>query len=372
MGDEGGDGPQWVDRTKRPKPAPLESDAQEVSRASGLTFSTGTFGKQRRFPKEVPKGEVPKMTGPGSQSPSRELYYSRNALYKTSLEEPPSTSLGIGPRPGMEKSGPSSVGPGSYNIVHSAAGPRSPLDGPEFCATTIKVKLPSSLVAHAMPSPGPHARYEVRGDLNRHLPTYAKHKPLLGHGRRRAENEEDKDPGPGAYQTHTYNATAINASCPNLLGGGQGCMEATGGSKRCLKSTFGMSQRFPKDKVPNSSPQGDRYYAHSKILDKEDYLNGVRSCSFGASGKTDMAKLHSNSDVSPVTYRPEQGYSAVYATSPLDGGTNRCASPVAVFSKGAGSAKHSTKSRRSPHMLKGAGGSLSTGALSAGAASLDA
>lgn len=366
MGDEGGDGPQWVDRTKRPKPAPLETEAQEVSRASGLTFSTGTFGKSRRFPKEGQK-----MTGPGSQSPSRELYYSRNALFKTSLEEPPATSLGIGPRPGMEKSGPSSVGPGSYNIVHSAAGPRSPLDGPEFCATTIKVKLPSSLVGHAMPSPGPHARYEVRGDLNRHLPTYSKHKPLLGHGGARLlTDKEDKDPGPGAYQTQTYNSTSINASCPNLLGGGQGCMEASGGTKRCLKSTFGMSQRFPKDKVPNSSPQGDRYYAHSKILDKEDYLNGVRSCSFGASGKTDMAKLHSNSDVSPVTYRTEQ-LSTIKAYSPLDGGTNRCPSPVAVFSKGASSAKHSTKSR-TPHMLKGAGGSLSTGALNAAAASLDA
>jgi len=347
MSDEG-DGASWVDAKRRPRPEPLSGKSVEVSRQSGLSLGTGTFGKSSRFADK-------KVIGHGASSPYGSLFYSRNQLYKIPLEEDKSCTLGIGDRPGMENKGSGNIGPGSYNLVHSAKGPRSPLDGPEFCSTTMKVKLPSSLTGIAMPSPGPHARYEVRGDLDRHLPQYAKHKPLLGHNKRFPEHEHDNDPGPGHYHDHTYKSVALSASCPNLSGGGERCMEAVGGTKKCLKSTFGVAPRFSKDKVPNSSPQGDRYYAHSKILDGEAYLSGARSCSFGACGKMDMANpfkgpLH---DVSPVTYHPERGYSSHYATSPLDGMASRCVSPVHQFSKNLGSTKNSTRSKGSPQMMRG-------------------
>merc|ERR1719262_1668675 len=127
-------------------------------------------------------------------------------------------------------------------------------------------------------------------------------------------------------------------------------MEATGGTKRCLKSTFGTANRFAKDKVPNSSPQGDRYYAHSKIWLGEDYLQGARSCSFGACGKTDMANplKGPKHDTSPVTYYPQGGYSAAMKTSALDGLTSRCTSPVNQFAKNLGSTKNASRNRSSP------------------------
>lgn len=143
---------------------------------------------------------------------------------------------------------------------------------------------------------------------------------------------------------------SITASCPNLRGAGDRCMEATGGTKRCLKSTFGCANRFAKDKVPNSSPQGDRYYAHSKIWGAEEYLSGVRSCSFGASGKVDMSNPLKGPryTTSPHTYYPQGGYSAAGRTSPLDGLTSRSTSPVHQFAKNLGSTKNVTRQRSSP------------------------
>lgn len=356
------DGASWVDNKRRPKPPPLSGASAEVSRQSGLTMSTGTFGKSNRFADK-------KVTGHGHSSPYGHLFYHRNQLYKIPIEEQVSCTLGIGPRPGMENKGSGNIGPGAYNIVHSAAGPRSPLDGPEFCSTTIKVKLPSSLTGLPMPSPGPHARYEVRGDLDRHLPQYAKHKPLLSHNKRDMELTECKEPGPGSYEDHSYKTVALSASCPNLTGAGERCREATGGTKKCLKSTFGMASRFSKDKVPNSSPQGDRYYAHSKILDGEAYLSGARSCSFGACGKTDMSNplKGARNDVSPHTYNPERGFSAHYATSPLDGLAMRCVSPVHQFSKNLGSTKNASKP--SPQKMRASpANATSPGAGSSGGA----
>jgi hypothetical protein len=354
MSDEG-DGASWVETKQRPRPPPMTGASVEVSRASGLSTGTGTFGKSSRF-------SANKVTGHGHSSPYGHLFYSRNALFKGPLEEGLSCSLGIGPRPGMENKGSGNIGPGSYNIVHSAAGPRSPLDGPEFCSTTIKVKLPSSLTGLPMPSPGPHARYEVRkADLTAHLPQYAKHKPLLGHNDPAPKYSGNNDPGPGHYQEHTYKTTALAASCPNLTGGGDRCMEATGGTKKCLKSTFGMAPRFSKDKVPNSSPQGERYYAHSKIRGGEDYLSGARSCSFGACGKMDMSNplKGPRNDVSPVTYHPERGYSCHYKTSPLDGLTQRCISPVHQFAKNLGSSKEKKQRPPTNATSPGAGSSAS-------------
>jgi len=348
MSDDEGEGPQWVDNKRRPRPAPLSGNSAEVSRQSGLLCSTGTFGKSQRFAEK-------KVNMGGTE-------ISRNQLYKTALEQEKFCTMGIGERPvgaKMHVGGPPpSVGPGSYSIVHSAKGPRSPLDGAEFCHTTIKTKLPSSLIALPMPSPGPHARYEVRNqDLTKHLPEYAKHKPYLSHNGRHEHTEGVGDPGPGHYAAETYKSVSLSASCPNLRGAGAGCMQATGGTKKCLKSTFGIASRFSKDKVPNSSPQGDRYYAHSKIWGPEEYLSGVRTCGFGVCGKTDMSNplkgpVH---DVSPVTYYPQGGFSAAGKTSALDGLATRSTSPVHQFAKNLGSTRHAARQRSSPPGSSGEG-----------------
>merc|ERR1712070_674685 len=202
-----------------------------------------------------------------------------------------------------------------------------------------------------------------RKDLDSRFPQYSKDKPLLGHNGRPHEIEDRNDPGPGTYHSDTYKSVSITASCPNLRGAGEHCMEATGGTKRCLKSTFGCANRFEKQKVPNSSPQGDRYYAHSKIWGPEEYLGGVRSCSFGVCGKTDMANplKGPRHDVSPHTYYPNSGYSAAMRTSPLDGLTNRCLSPVNQFAKNRGST-------RSAHRPQGGSlrGSPSEGMMKSG------
>lgn len=295
----------------------------------------------------------------------------RNQQNKTPLEERicalKSPSQGFGDRPHPALAGPPpSVGPGSYNIVFSAKGQRSALDGPEFASTTLKIKLPSSLVPYNLPSPGPHARYEVRKDLDSRFPQYSKDKPLLSHGGRPHDPYGANDPGPGHYHSDTYKSVSISASCPNLRGGGEHCMEATGGTKRCLKGTFGTANRFEKAKVPNSSPQGDRYYAHSKIWGQEEYLSGVRSCSFGVCGKTDMANplRGPRHDVGPGHYEIDalkRGYSCAMRTSPLDGITTRSISPVNQFAKNLGSTK--SAHRKSP---MGFAGSPSSTQKSAG------
>lgn len=344
-----------MERKRRPRPAPLNSQAVEVSRESGLAKGHGTFGKSARF-------DDRRVTGHGNSSPYGHTFYSRNQLYKVpALESEKSCTMGFGERPKMHFSGsPPAVGPGLYKIVHSSAGRRSPLDGDDYCNFTIKSKLPSALVGVPMSSPGPHAKYEVRTDLVIKSPEYKRE--LLSHNERRPEVPPNDEPGPGHYFDDSYKSVAISASCPNLSGAGERCMEATGGTKRCLKSTFGMADRFRAAKQ-TCSPKEDRYYAHSKIWDLEDYINGARSCSFGASGKTDFSnpfKGHRD-QVSPVTYRPV--YSTAYPTSPIDGLTRRTPSPVYTFAKAASTAKHA---RRRKMFGASPGGSPSSASMTAG------
>jgi hypothetical protein len=209
----------------------------------------------------------------------------------------------------------------------------------------MKVKLPSALTGIPMASPGPHAKYEIRADYTHGLKGLNTKRELLSHGVERSKEMEDCcDPGPGHYFDDMTKSVAMAASCPNLTGAGERCMEATGGTKKFLKSTFGMAERFPSTKG-TCSPKEDRYYAHSKIWSDEDYLNGARSCSFGAVGKTDFSnpmKGHCH-QVSPVTYRPI--YSTAYPTSPIDGLTKRSPSPVAFFAKAQASSKHARRKK---------------------------
>eukprot|EP00439_Symbiodinium_sp_Y106_P078020 s210_g16.t2 len=108
-----------------------------------------------------------KVIGRGRDSPNGREFYSHSPLQKLKWEVGPQCTQGIGGRKGIhDTSVPSKVGPGSYNIVASAAKSNSPLDGPEYCKTSLGRKLPSTLLPVDMCSPGPHHTYEVRKPLD--------------------------------------------------------------------------------------------------------------------------------------------------------------------------------------------------------------
>lgn len=361
------DGPAWVDKKKRPRPEPLVSTSVQVSRHSGLhqNRSHTTFGKADRLggddESEWKRASAIKKLGHGASSPKDHHFYKSSPLYKIPfLEEDKTCTQGIGPRPGAELPGPPPhVGPGSYNIIASAAKQSSPLDGAEFCKTSMKIKLPSDLTSKGTPSPGPHAKYDVRKGLVDHLPRYGIE--LLKRGHRSADVEDRDQPGPGQY-FDDFKSVAMSSSCPNLPGNHEKCMEATGGSKRSVKTTFGVAERFPA-MAQTSSPIGRYYYAHSSQLNEEDYLKGARSCSFGVSGKTDFSNplRGHRSDLGPGAYKPQSGYSAAMKTSPIDGFAFRTNSPINTFSRNMGSSK-SGGGNRPRGLFRGDGASPGAGA----------
>lgn len=299
---------------KRQTPQPILSQSFEVSRQSGLASTVGTFGGAQRFD----TGE--KVRGRGRDSPNGREFYGRNQLWKSSLEVGPMCSQGVGDRERLDKSStPVAVGPGSYEIVASAAKARSPLDGPDFCNMTMHKKLPSKLVPFNLCSPGPHHNYQIRKPLDHHIKEYAKQS--LSHGARHPY-PEDTD-GPGISYAHaSLKGLSQSVSSPSLKTKGKDDTTA-----RPAKCTFGNAGRFSSKKL-TSSPSGDMYYVHSKILTSEDYLQSVRTCSFGAGNKTDFSNpFHGHrSDVSAVTYSPVTSTSR--KTSALDGLVTRLESPT--------------------------------------------
>jgi hypothetical protein len=207
----------------------------------------------------------------------------------------------------------------------------------EYCSSTMKAKLPSSLNINAGVTGAAFGKYEVRKPLDHNLSCYkwasGKDRPA------RPEYSEDRDqPGPGHYPVTEHKSVGGSTSCPNLKGRRLD-EEAAGGTKRCVKSTFGCSERFPGSKM-SCSPQGDMYYAHSRIMTSEDYLAGTRSCSLGGGDKVDLTNPYKapRLQVSAATYTPNTGYGAAMKSSPgLDGFATRCLSPVYAFSPKSGS-----------------------------------
>lgn len=289
----------------------------KVSRESGQIAGSGTFGKAPRFSYKV--------TGHGSQSPSDELYYSRNRLFKTSDEVGREPSLGVGDRPAYI-SGHRNVGPGSYDPVLSRAKSNSPLDGPEFCTRTIKGRLKGALDQAPVISPGP--RYNITYKPGQDLPKYSLGQafPLV---------EDHSGPGPGHnFADHLSIGASVGClSMPDLKkSGGSISLEATGGTKRCVRSTFGMAPRFSTKTMPgDQSPSKDLYYAHSKIWDAEVYMQDSRTCSMGGGQRTDFS--HSQHNASPASYETNRNTSSYKKTSPIDGFADRGISPVRYFSK---------------------------------------
>jgi hypothetical protein len=321
-------------------PQAIEIKSYKVSRESGLDCTKTTFGVGNRF-----RGNE-KVVGRGAHSPNGREFYGRNPLYKLKMEVGRESTQGIGERAELyNKAVPRKVGPGSYNIVASAAKERSPLDGPEYCYTTLHKKLPSKLVPADMCSPGPHHSYEVRKPLDNHLPAYGRQN--LSYGSRHPPVEDTDGPGLG-YNSSYDRSVAKAASVPNLNGAPSASQ--AGGTKRCVKSTFGMADRF-KASRQTSSPVGEMYYAHSKLLDQEDYMSAAKTCGFGFGGKTDFANPYHGHRlaVSPVTYRPVT--STAKKTSSFDGLVTRNESPTVAHCRALGI---STRSRSSPMGFRGA------------------
>mmetsp|Transcript_41215 Transcript_41215/g.116618 ORF Transcript_41215/g.116618 Transcript_41215/m.116618 type:complete len:339 (+) Transcript_41215:50-1066(+) len=305
---------------RRQKGPAAEKIMHNVSRNSGLHGDVGTFGGAGRFNQ--------KTAGHGVCSPDGRDFYKNSQLFKSSLEKGAEYSFGIGARPEMlSRKVPRNVGPGSYDIVASAAKRRSPLDGPEFCTTRIHGKLPSKLVPADMCSPGPHHKYEVRKPLDHDRPSFGS--PTLGRNARHEFPEDRDTPGPGSYPMQHHQSTARAASCPGF---------------RTVRSTFGMADRFRGGGAPNSSPDGAYYYSHYKPKEADDYLAGSRSCTFGKSGKIDLANPYGGPrfQVSPVSYSPCT--SIAYKTSALDGLTSRLESPIKASTKGTASKKQAKSS----------------------------
>eukprot|EP00440_Ansanella_granifera_P014475 gb/GFBE01015732.1/.p1 GENE.gb/GFBE01015732.1/~~gb/GFBE01015732.1/.p1 ORF type:complete len:378 (+),score=41.55 gb/GFBE01015732.1/:1-1134(+) len=326
--------PQGDESPKKRRPVPQGIEVREyvVSRESGLNSSLTTFGVGNRFQSNE------KVVGRGRDSPNGREFYLRNPLWKTSMEVGKQCTQGIGARQELfDKSSSRKVGPGSYNIVASAAYPKSPLDGPEFCTTSIHKKLPSKLVPVDMCSPGPHHTYEVRRPLDHHLPGYGRQN--LSYGSRHPPPEDTDGPGIG-YAHHETKSLAKSTSSPGLSSGAG----EPGGTKRCVKSTFGTADRFRTAKQ-SCSPVGDMYYAHSKILDAEDYMSASKTCGMGGGSKTDFSNPYKGHRlaVSPVTYRPVA--STAKKTSAFDGLIKRSESPTIAYCRSMGC---STRSRSSP------------------------
>lgn len=240
------------------------------------------------------------------------------------------------PEPYTAHATPKNVGPGSYEIIGSANHLKSPLDGQEFCHTTMKLKGQFGWKTVGC-SPGPV--YLLKPTVG-NLPTYKL--PRMKHGDRHNFGiDRNPDVGPGTYnmpdliQGSTLNKSASAGHLSGPSGGGEKSVfpeKLAGGTKRLLKSTFGMANRFqnPSGMAGHGTYTltGSLYYAHNKTEDK-DRGNGEKGVKgFGQGQKTDFTRPYKGhvSGVSPVTYYPVA--SAVKKTSSLDGFLHRCGSPM--------------------------------------------
>lgn len=318
-GSELDDSRSWVSPKRRGRRSAVPANEVIVSRQSGLLCEKGTFSKADRFGK---------LGLPPTASPVGSKFYEHSGKGPPTFDPAKSCSLGAGERGKVMNDSPmpKRVGPGAYDSCYSAKQLKSPLDGPEFCTTTMKVKLPSKLVPNVpkeMCHPGP--RYNVRKDweqLHEFDPQCSV--DLLSRMGRHIHPEDRNETGPGSYE-QVHNTIGYSASAPSLREASE-----PGGVKRHRKSTFGVAERFPM-KNTSCSPNADMYYAHSKHLSGEDMMQHARTTTFGRGSKIDLANPYKviQDDVSAATFDPRGGYGAAMKSSPgLDGFATRCESPV--------------------------------------------
>jgi hypothetical protein len=200
-----------------------------------------------------------------------------------------SCSMGIGGRP-TYVSGYRNAGPGAYEPCLSAAKKKSAVDGPEFCTTTLKKRLPMKGLGHKDEGPG-HA-YTVTAKTGEGQPAYSMQ---------------------GLYTTKPRELGELNA--PDVF---PGIGAPEWGNHQRPKYTLAQQERFPKKgRTVSESPDGVRYYSHCKLYD--DHGSSV-TCTLGRGGKTNFARLGEggkNRFVGPGSYDPIASVSR--STSALDG-----------------------------------------------------
>eukprot|EP00927_Polykrikos_kofoidii_P077373 TRINITY_DN74316_c0_g1_i1.p1 TRINITY_DN74316_c0_g1~~TRINITY_DN74316_c0_g1_i1.p1 ORF type:complete len:411 (-),score=13.65 TRINITY_DN74316_c0_g1_i1:207-1439(-) len=311
----GSESASWISPKRRQRPSPIRaSDTVDCSRDSGAARTFGTFGKADRFSNKAPSG-----------APNGKEYYVRNQTGSMPMNAGKTCTQGIGHRPKCE----------AYPLASPKVGPADySADRPD---TKLKCSmhraLGSTLVPrHALVSPGPHAGYHVRRDLDAHFPRHKKEP--MSHGTRHAFKEDTDGPGPGHYD-HTARTIGVTASCPNLHSNtSTNARTAAAGVKP--KCTFGSVRPSGCSTTSTGSAAGSVYYQYVRWPSAEDYLQNGKSCSFGSDKKTDFAnpfrysKSH-RSQVAPTTYKPRASPGA--KSSALDGFVPRQPSPVATVSR---------------------------------------
>lgn len=224
---------------------------------STLGVKKCTFGSAARFNNKV--------TGIGAHTPGGNAYYARSFYLRGDKDRGRSASLGVSDRPHYVYGAPN-VGPGSYKGVPSVCRRRSALDGPEYSITTMKPRLDYCV-----------------GELPK---------------RARATF-----PGPGYYKVPTTVGDALKYSIRHYV---NYCdfphvtsrMSETGD----FEKTFGKFNKGVR-KLPlvaSSAPEGDLFYAHSRILTEKDYMKESRTCTLGKGKRADFAQC--DYDAAPGSY----------------------------------------------------------------------
>lgn len=282
--------PQSKSPTKRKGLYGSPSKPCVVSRHSGLRSDCGTFGKKPRFAKNELKGNE------GKHSPWGEEYFAHSQSTPGFSRK---AGIGFGSRPGYIRGMPN-VGPATYTPVTSVAKWRSPLDGKNYCTTTMKIR--TKVVVGAV-SPHEEARkpgpiYDTREDMGKNG-----HGPKIG------------------LPVNNHEEPVVGALYDTSIGMGH--------NRNQCKSTFGLAQRFDTEgkSRTSQSPDGFKYYSHSHQTN--DYCKHAKACSMGSGEKTEWAKAAQTS-AGPASYYPVP--SASKCTSSLDGFTLRMLSPVTQFS----------------------------------------
>lgn len=259
-----------------------------ISRNSGMRSGmSSTFGGAKRFG----SANDPLSTPGAKSSPTGDRFYNSSPYKTKENERGPAYGLGFGERPPMLMSSTGKyVAPGTYKPVVSNCKARSPLDGPEFCVATMKMRT-----------------------------------KILGPG----GGQETDVPGPGTYnETNRIGvgkpAFSLGMSFNSLLDNKSDKFEqpaALGDTEtieKPLRASFTKQKRF-NEAFPSQSPNGNQYYNHIRIWNANDYQKMSRYSTLGRGQRVDFAKLSSGarSKAGPGSYDPIT--SACKATSALDG-----------------------------------------------------
>eukprot|EP00397_Hematodinium_sp_SG-2012_P045741 GEMP01051480.1.p1 GENE.GEMP01051480.1~~GEMP01051480.1.p1 ORF type:complete len:276 (+),score=39.21 GEMP01051480.1:80-907(+) len=200
-----------------------------LSRNSGLRVSPrGSWGRSARFD----------VHGKHSATPSGELYYARSTCYSKRVGR--MSSFGVCGRPNYSP-GPPELGPGCYGIPYK---PRNARYQDIKLKSRVNIEAP---VDYSAPGPG---QYEIPTTLH-DCRTCAIHPPL-------------------PYILQPFHEVSQMDSAEQA---------------RHMNSTFGTGDRSAKP-LQTSTPDGNLYYCHSKILTGDDYQKHSRSCNFGKGRRT--------------------------------------------------------------------------------------